>query len=92
MTRSHPRGTTTQRDKDRATIAKSKPACHICGNPINYQAHWLDPLSFVVDHLIPLNRGGADTLTNKAAAHRHCNRLKSDKDHAPIVRRSHSLN
>lgn len=82
---------TAQRDKDRRTIARSKPACHICGNPINYTLDWLDPMAYVVDHVIPLHRGGPDTLANKAAAHRQCNRSKSDKHHAPIVRRSRSL-
>lgn len=86
-----PRGTTTQRDKDRATIARGKPACGICGQPIDYELHWLDPMAFVVDHVKALNRGGADTLANKQAAHRACNRLKSDKDYAPIVRRSGTL-
>lgn len=85
------RGTSAQRDKDRARIARGKPACHICGDPIDYDAPWLDPKSYVVDHIIPLNRGGLDVLTNKAAAHRDCNRQKSDKDYAPIVRRSSSL-
>ena len=91
MRTSHPRGTTTQRDKDRAAIARGRPACHICGRAIDYDADWLDPLAYVVDHLVPLNRGGPDTLANKAAAHRSCNRAKSDKHHAPIVRRSGSL-
>lgn len=85
------RGTTAQRDKDRARIARTRPACHICGDPIDYSLHWLDPLAFVVDHVIPLNRGGQDVLANKAAAHRQCNRTKSDKHHAAIVRRSRSL-
>jgi 5-methylcytosine-specific restriction endonuclease McrA len=70
---------TTTRDKHRRTIAKSKPDCHICGEPIDYSAGWLDPLAFTVDHLIPLNRGGPDLLENKAAAHRKCNRTKSDR-------------
>jgi 5-methylcytosine-specific restriction endonuclease McrA len=70
---------TTTRDKHRRTIAKHKPPCHICGQDIDYTAPWLHPLSFTVDHLIPLNRGGHDTIENKAAAHRKCNRTKSDR-------------
>jgi 5-methylcytosine-specific restriction endonuclease McrA len=85
------RGTTTQRDRDRRRIARAQPACHICGDPIDYSLPHLDPRAYVVDHVIPLNRGGPDTLANKAASHRECNRAKSDKDHAPIVRRSRSL-
>lgn len=82
---------TTQRDRDRENIARAKPACHICGDPIDYTLPYLHPLEYVVDHIIPLAKGGPDRLSNKAAAHRSCNRSKSDKHHAPIVRRSRSL-
>ena len=80
-----------KRDKDRATIKRGRPACHICGQPIDYSLPYLDPGEFTVDHLVSLKRGGADTLANKAAAHRACNRSKSDKAYAAIVRRSGSL-
>ena len=69
---------TTTRDRHRRIIARNHPPCHLCGGDIDYQAGWLDPLSFTVDHVIPRNKGGPDTLDNKAAAHRKCNRDKSD--------------
>lgn len=70
---------TTIRDRHRRAIARTKPPCHICGGPIDYgiQDH-LDPRSFVIDHVTPLNKGGTDTIDNVAAAHRACNRAKSD--------------
>ncbi|WP_283775770.1 HNH endonuclease [Rhizomonospora bruguierae] len=50
------------------------------------------PMSFVVDHIVPLNRGGTDTLDNTQPAHWRCNRQKSDSaDGGPILRRSGSL-
>lgn len=70
---------TTIRDRHRRIIAADQPPCHICGGPIDYQAHHYDPYSFTVDHITPLHKGGPDTLDNKAAAHRACNRNKSDK-------------
>ena len=70
---------TTTRDRHRRIIAKDQPPCHVCGNDIHYQAHHLDPLSFTIDHITPISRGGSDTLDNIAAAHRKCNRDKSDK-------------
>lgn len=80
-----------QRERDRQTIRKTGAGCHICGQPIDYSLPHLDPLAFEVDHLVPLARGGADTLENKAAAHRRCNSKKRTRDYAPIVRRSDSL-
>jgi 5-methylcytosine-specific restriction endonuclease McrA len=60
-------------------IAANEPPCHICGEQIDYQAHHLHPTSFTIDHITPINRGGSDTLDNIGAAHRGCNRDKSDK-------------
>ncbi len=82
---------TTQRDRDRRRIRATGAACGICGEPIDYTLEYLDPREFVVDHIVPLSRGGADTLDNKQAAHRECNRSKGAKHHAPIVRRSGTL-
>lgn len=76
---------TTIRDKHRAHIKRDRPPCHICGTPIDYDADWLSPLSFTVDHIIPLAKGGPDTLDNKAAAHRACNRSKSDKTEVDVL-------
>ena len=70
---------TTTRDRLRREVSKGHPPCHICGGEIDYQAHYLDPMSFTIDHITPINRGGTDTLDNVAAAHRGCNRDKSDK-------------
>ena len=58
------------RDRHRARIKQDQPACHICGKPIDYTLPHLDPMSFVVDHVIPLAKGGPDALSNKKAAHR----------------------
>ena len=69
----------TRRRRFRKIIAADEPPCHICHQPIDYEAHYLEPLSFHLDHITPINRGGSDTLDNCAAAHRKCNRDKSDK-------------
>ena len=83
---------TTQRNKDRWRIRATKPNCHICGETIDYQLKWPDPMCFVVDHVIPLHKGGADTMANKRAAHNTCNSKKRARLVAPIIRRSKSLN
>ena len=70
---------TSVRDRHRKIIAADEPPCHVCHETIDYQAHHLHPLAFTIDHITPINRGGPDTLDNIAAAHRKCNREKSDK-------------
>lgn len=82
---------TATRDKHRATIARTEPPCAICGQPINYSLPHLDPMSYVVDHVIPLSKGGTDTLNNKQPAHRACNRTKSDRlDQPPETTRTYT--
>ena len=70
---------TARRDKHRRIIAKTKPPCGICDQPIDYTLPHLDPGAYVVDHIVPLNKDGLDVLENKQAAHRACNREKSDR-------------
>lgn len=83
---------TTTRDRHRRAIQRGhancgsehhdcrqkNPDCALCGKPIDYTLPYLDPWEFVVDHVIPIDIGG-DELSNKQAAHRCCNRDKSDK-------------
>lgn len=83
---------TATRDRHRALIARGRPPCALCGEPIDYALRWPDPRCFVVDHKVPLHRGGADTLGNKQAAHRDCNRAKGARlDGGPVIRRSGAL-
>jgi 5-methylcytosine-specific restriction endonuclease McrA len=81
---------TKQRDHDRAVIRRTRAACHICDKAIDYSLPHAEPKSFVVDHVIPLAKGGADTLNYKAAAHRDFNSTKCARLIAPVVRRSGS--
>ena len=67
---------TATRDRDRAAIKRTKPPCGICEGEIDYTLRSPDPMSFEVDHIIPLARGGLDELANKQASHRQCNRAK----------------
>ncbi|WP_074400999.1 HNH endonuclease [Agromyces aureus] len=57
-----------QRWRDR--IRRTRAACHICGEPVDYTLPHTDPRSFVIDHVIPLAKGGEDALHNIKAAHR----------------------
>ena len=66
-------------------IANGAGICHICGHDGADAA----------DHVIPLARGGTDTIDNLRPAHHlnacetcgiKCNRAKSDKLIAPVMR------
>ena len=82
---------TTIRDRHRSVIARGQPPCAICGEPIDYTLRYPHEKSFVVDHKIPLKRGGADTLDNKQASHRACNAAKAARLVTPITKRSQSF-
>lgn len=52
--------------------------CAYCGLPIDFSAPPDAPLSFTVDHVIPVAAGGSDMMDNLVGAHKACNRAKSD--------------
>lgn len=70
---------TATRDRHRAYLRRGKPDCALCHEPIDYSLRSPDPMSFEVDHIIPLARGGLDERDNVQPSHRHCNRRKADQ-------------
>lgn len=82
-----PKRSTTTRDRHRRIIRLGlppsgfgpKPDCYHCSEPIDYEAGHLEDLSFQIDHLIPVDKGGPDTIDNIVPSHRKCNREKSNK-------------
>lgn len=81
----------TQRNRHRAAIRRTKPPCALCGEPIDYHLPSPHPDSFTIDHIVPLTRGGTDEPSNIQTAHRRCNLAKSDRDDAAVIRRSGTL-
>lgn len=53
--------------------------CGICGTPV-------DPANFTIDHILPLSRGGKNTLSNYQLACPRCNTLKSNYTNAEFAR------
>lgn len=53
--------------------------CHLCWQPIDYSLPPGHPMSFEVDEIVPVSKGG-DPLdfANTQPAHRICNQLKGD--------------
>lgn len=67
-------------EKNRKIIMASQNTCGICGKPVEFSYKYPHPLSAVVDHIIPLDKGGHPSdLSNLQLAHRWCNRQKSNK-------------
>ena len=78
--------------RNRAIIRAKRLPCALCGEPIDYGIKYPHPDAFTVDHVVPLSRGGTDSIKNLTAAHFRCNRAKSNgHDPAKVVRRSGSV-
>lgn len=58
--------------------------CGICGRKINKRLKHPNPLSPSVDHIIPLTKGGNDSLINVQAAHLRCNLGKHNKNNSQL--------
>ncbi|RNL44744.1 HNH endonuclease [Paraeggerthella hongkongensis] len=68
------------RRKLRAWLRSLGNPCHICGQPIDYSLPPGNPMSFEVDELIPVSKGGSPIdRGNVAAAHRICNQRRGNK-------------
>lgn len=66
-----------RRKRFRRTLARSKPPCHWCGTELSFKpADVHQPHAFQIDHVVPLYRGGADTLDNLVPSCRACNRKR----------------
>lgn len=70
----------TTYEKNRKRILASQNTCGICGHPVNFNLKSPDPMSPVVDHIVPVSKGGHPSdIDNLQLAHHSCNRAKSDK-------------
>ena len=80
------------RRKLRAWLKAQGRPCWICrvfgrDGEIDYSLHYLHPLAFEVDELVPVSLGG-DPLDprNVDAAHRRCNQWRGNKTVAQVLR------
>ena len=54
--------------------------CALCGQPIDYSLPSRHPLSFELDEIVPISRGGSPVdEENVQPAHRICNQRKGNK-------------
>jgi 5-methylcytosine-specific restriction endonuclease McrA len=64
--------------------------CHVCLEPVSFDSerrpgylNW--ELGLHIDHLIPISKGGGDTLENVRPAHGICNIKKHNRDKQGVV-------
>ena len=53
--------------------------CQLCGQPVDRLLSGRDPQGPTVDHILPISKGGQDTLENVQLAHHRCNSLKGNR-------------
>ena len=61
---------------DREIFIRDNWVCHLCGLPIVQSLSRTDPMGATIDHVVPLSKGGDDSLHNVKTAHWACNRSK----------------
>lgn len=60
-------------------------ACGLCGEGIDPDVAWPDPLSASLDHILPLSKGGHHVPENVQAAHLSCNVRKGNRVEADAM-------
>ena len=69
-----------QYEFNRKRILATEDTCSICGNKVDKSLKYPHPLSAVIDHIIPIAKGGHPSdIKNLALAHNQCNIKKTDK-------------
>lgn len=70
----------SRRSRLRARVAARGEPCHLCGCPIDYELPAGHPMSYELDELLPVSRGGDPLdIGNVAPAHRLCNQRRGNR-------------
>lgn len=76
--RKHKRVKTSQTTRD-LVYEQGNGICALCGRPISKER-------FTIDHILPLNRGGSNELSNLQISCEFCNKLKGDSKNEEYVK------
>jgi 5-methylcytosine-specific restriction endonuclease McrA len=71
---------------DDQVLAKYGTDCYLCQEPIDLNIPRTEPKGLNIEHVIPIVKGGPDTLENVRPSHRNCNLSKHDKDLEEFLR------
>jgi len=78
----------SRRTKLRARVAAEGAPCHLCGKAIDYTLPAGHPMSFELDEIVPVSKGGDPyDRDNVAPAHRICNQRRGNRDLAMAMAR-----
>ena len=91
--RGYTKGWNSVRNQAYKRDLRAQAPCHICGQPIDYQAPMDSPDSYQADHVLPVKDFPQYELdlNNIKASHASCNKAKADKEkHNSIGQRSRS--
>lgn len=77
-------------ERRRLVFERDGWVCHLCGEQIDRNARYPEPLSGVLDHVIARSRGGSDGEDNLKASHARCNSKKSHLDIDVFLQRAAS--
>lgn len=59
--------------------------CQLCGDPVDPNLKYPDPMCASVDHIVPLSAGGEHSYANTQLAHALCNSLKGDRESGSMM-------
>jgi 5-methylcytosine-specific restriction endonuclease McrA len=54
----------------------NKWVCQLCGDPVDPNIAWPDPMMPSLDHILPLSKGGTHDRSNVQLTHLGCNMIK----------------
>lgn len=70
--------------KLRKQVAMERRSCWICQDAIDYHAKQGSPLSYHLDHIVPVDRGGESIYENVEATHACCNVWRGNRSVAEV--------
>lgn len=60
-------------------VARDGSRCQWCGEVVDLELAWPNPLSKSIDHIVPISKGGTHELGNCQMMHLRCNSANGDR-------------